>query len=287
MAEQGKNISLINTTRFAPGIIFGDVWYDAKGECGPRIQPDYQLVIVHFGRADVTFGGQKCVIAPGSVALMLPGRREHFIFSRDHRTHHTWCAVHPSMVSASLRRRLAGLPPVLPQSQTFELLMKAAFSIRDWRRKESGHTMAALGLSLLNEYARMASAGLSTATREGPCDRARQYLEEHCVEEDCLSGASRAAGVTPQHLIRLFRREYQITPGRFLWQNRVDRGVALLTGTGLTVAQIADRCGFKNPFHFSRLLRKMQDISPRQLRQRAWIKSEAKNGTLARSKRLR
>ena len=36
------------------------------------------------------------------------------------------------------------------------------------------------------------------------------------------------------------------------------------------VSEIADRCGFKNPFHFSRLLRQMQGASPRKLRQRAW-----------------
>jgi AraC-like DNA-binding protein len=56
----------------------------------------------------------------------------------------------------------------------------------------------------------------------------------------------------------------------------VERGAALLSATGLTVSQIADRCGFKNPFHFSRLLRKMQGVSPRQLRQRAWVETPKK-----------
>jgi hypothetical protein len=86
MAEPIKNISPINIARSAPGVFFGDVWYAPGGECGPRIQPDYQLVIVHLGEADVTFDDQRCQIPPGSVALMLPGRREHFHFSRGHRT---------------------------------------------------------------------------------------------------------------------------------------------------------------------------------------------------------
>ncbi len=98
MAEPIKNISPINITRGAPGIVFGDVWYNPGGECGPRIQRDYQLVIVHLGEADVSFDAQRCVIPPASVALMLPGRREHFLFSRHHRTHHTWCAVQPNAV---------------------------------------------------------------------------------------------------------------------------------------------------------------------------------------------
>jgi AraC-like DNA-binding protein len=276
MAVLSKNISLVNTARFSPDVLFGDVWYDPKGECGPRIQPDYQLVIVLFGEADVTFNAQRCSIPPGSVALMLPGRREHFRFSREHRTHHTWCSVEPRKVPPPLRKRLAHLPAVLPQSQAFELLMKAAFSIHDWRRKEGGEMIESLGLALLHEYVRIASGGSGQAAREGPWDRARQYLEDHFAEENCLQGASIAAGITPQHLIRLFRENYQITPGRYLWQTRVERGAALLSATGLTVSQIADRCGFKNPFHFSRLLRKMQGVSPRQLRQRAWVETPKK-----------
>jgi AraC family transcriptional regulator of arabinose operon len=276
MAVASKNISVVNTPRFSPHVVFGDVWYEPGGECGPRLQHDYQLVIVLFGLANVAFNTQKCAIPPGSVALMLPGRREHFRFSREHRTHHTWCAVVPKAIPPSLRKRLANLPAVLPQSQAFELLMKAAFSIHNWRQKPAQDMISSLGLALLHEYLRMASLGSGETAREGPCDHARQYLDEHCVEEDCLAGASRAAGITPQHLIRLFRGQYRITPGRYLWQARVERGVALLTATGLTVAQVADRCGFKNPFHFSRLLRKMQGVSPRQLRRRAWVETRKK-----------
>ena len=275
MAVPIKNISPINTTRGVPGVFFGDVWYNPGGECGPRLQGDYQLVIVHIGEANVTFDAQRCLIPPGSVALMLPGRREHFRFSRQHRTHHTWCAVAPGLVPPPLRKRLARLPPVLPQSQAFDLLMKAAFSLRTWRKKGGPEMLTTLAFALLQEYARMAETGAGEADRESPCDRARRYLEEHCGEPDCLARASQSAAVTPQHLIRLFRQQYQLTPGRYLWQTRVEQGAGLLAATGLTVGEIADRCGFKNPFHFSRLLRKMQGVSPRELRRRAWVKTTA------------
>lgn len=275
MAAPTKNISLINSGENVPSVLFGDVWYDPGGECGPRIQSHYQLVIVHLGEAEVAFDAQRCVIAPGSVALLLPGRREHFRFSRRHRTHHTWCEIDPPLVPAPLRKRLARLPPVQPQSQAFDLLMKAAFSIGTWRKKEGQHMLRLLGLALLEEYVRMAKEGLDEMNRESPRERARRYIEDHCAEEDCLKEASQAAGITPQHLIRLFRQHYQTTPGRYLWRTRVERGAGLLVATGLTVSEIADRCGFKNPFHFSRLLRKLQGLSPCQFRQRAWVKAPA------------
>jgi AraC-like DNA-binding protein len=269
MSESLKNEPLLNLTRFSDDVVFGDAWYEPGGECGPRIQPNYELIVILFGHADLILAEKKYPIPPGSAALTQPGTREHFFYSPVYRTHHTWCAVHPHAVPLILKKRLEGVPFVHVQSEIFELLMKAAFSIPNWRKEEGRDLMNNLGVDLLYEYARMVSDSGKIA-RESPCDLARQYLEKHCEDEDCLKGASRAAGITPEHLIRLFRQQYHVTPGRYLWQARVERGVALLTATGLTVSQIAHRCGFKNPYHFSRLLRATQGVSPRQLRERSW-----------------
>ncbi len=153
--------------------------------------------------------------------------------------------------------------------------MAAAFSIGSWRERGGREMLRRLGFALLEEYARMAQEAGAEREREGPRERARRYLQDHCAEDGCLAAAARAAAVTPQHLIRLFRAHDGVTPGRYLWQLRLERGAGLLAASGLTVAEIAERCGFKNPFHFSRLLRQRQGLSPRQLRQRAWARKEA------------
>jgi AraC-like DNA-binding protein len=270
MAGRVKNISLVNTGGPRPEVTFGDVWCKPSGAFGPRVQGDYQLVIVLLGEARVWVDGSFFDIPPGSVALLHPGHQERFHFSRSHPTHHTWCAVRPDAVPLPLRRRLARLPAVLPQSRAFDGLMKAAFNITSWREPEGRRMLKVLGLAVLDEYVRLAKEGGDDRELGTPHARARSWLEEHFAEADALAGAARAAAVTPQHLIRLFRAHYQTTPGRYLWQMRVERGAGLLVASGLTVAEIADRCGFKNPFHFSRLLRRMQGVSPRQLRQREW-----------------
>ncbi len=270
MAGPSRNISLVNTGEPWPDAFFGDVWYAPGGAFGPRVQSDYQLVIVLLGEARVWVDGEPHDISPGSVALLHPGHAERFRFSRHHPTHHTWCAVRPGAVPLAQRRRLARLPAVQPQSRAFEALMHAAFSITSWRETAGRRMLKSLALALLDEYTRMAREGGDDRDLGSPHERARRWLDEHCAEPDALTGAARAAAVTPQHLIRLFRAHYDTTPGRHLWRMRVERGAGLLTASGLTVAEIADRCGFKNPFHFSRLLRQQQGLSPRQLRQRAW-----------------
>jgi AraC family transcriptional regulator of arabinose operon len=56
----------------------------------------------------------------------------------------------------------------------------------------------------------------------------------------------------------------------YVWGRRVDAGVELLTGTGLPVTIIAERCGFRTSFHFARRVRRATGLTPTELRRRAW-----------------
>jgi AraC-like DNA-binding protein len=44
----------------------------------------------------------------------------------------------------------------------------------------------------------------------------------------------------------------------------------MLRETGLTVAEVANRCGFQSPFHFSRWVRALHGAPPRAVRAQAW-----------------
>jgi AraC family transcriptional regulator of arabinose operon len=44
----------------------------------------------------------------------------------------------------------------------------------------------------------------------------------------------------------------------------------MLRNTGLTVTEISERCGCKNPYHFSRLVKRSQGMPPREVRRQAW-----------------
>jgi len=94
-------------------------------------------------------------------------------------------------------------------------------------------------------------------------------MEDHFSKNDCLPGAQRAAGCSSYALLYKFARFLKTTPSRHLWRIRTEKGLELLAEKGLSVAEIADRCGFKNPFHFSRCVSRMQGVSPREIRRRA------------------
>lgn len=270
MPELIRNLSSIHRVLATPAVTFGDVTYQPGGECGPRVQQDFQLVAIYDGEAHIQLDDAQRHLPRQHIALMHPGHLEHYRFALSTPTHHTWCAVHPSLVDEPLAAALAQAPFCLPITPRLHGLLEMGLSFAPSDLAPARALLAQLGLSALHAYAFEAErAALRSLTPEAVI-KAQQFVEAHLSRPITLGDIARAAGVSPPHLIKLFRRHLRTTPIRYTWDVRVRRGVELLIQSGLSVSEVAAQCGFQTPFHFSRLIRQRYGLSPKALRQRAW-----------------
>ena len=76
------------------------------------------------------------------------------------------------------------------------------------------------------------------------------------------------AGVSVQHVIRLFRKHLQTTPVGYINRTKVLHAIDLLRNTELSVKEIAYELGFEDPNYFSRLFKKEEKMSPGDTRAR-------------------
>ena len=247
------------------------VVYEPGGPCGPRVQQDYQLAVLVEGDARVDVEGREVMIAAGQVGLFRPGRQEMFRLSERRKTHHTWCAVHPSLVAAELAADCGRAPDVLPVTRRFEQLMELGLSLPLAAGERAPGLVESLGLATLQEYL---FAGERTGVREpdepDALRRALEWIGQEGQRPTDLRSLAREAGVSPAQLVKLFLRHLGTTPIRHVWEVRTRRGAQLLRETGLTVGEVAFRCGFQTPFHFSRWVRELFGVPPRALRAKAW-----------------
>jgi AraC-like DNA-binding protein len=77
-------------------------------------------------------------------------------------------------------------------------------------------------------------------------------------------------GLSPTRLRTLFQEAGHESPSSMIWRLKVERAIQLIRSTGLTLGEIADDCGYANPFHLSRSVRRHTGCSPRELRQNEW-----------------
>jgi len=265
----------MNILPIAQRFLFGTVVYEPGGGLGPRTQSNVQIVLVHRGSADIRVDGTHRHLEAGEMTLLLPGHTERFEFARNERTHHTWIHGEQPVLPAARVEWLRRAPDAVRITSRMEHLMDLGLELRG---AAQGEAMSHL---LYDQLATAAFLEFLIAADLRPPEEApvplavRKALDilnaEYRSELDLPAIASRS-GVSEQHLMRLFRQHVGVPPIRTLWQIRTREAERLLAETGLTVSEIADRCGFQNVFHLSRLVRRRTGLSPTRLRRKQWAK---------------
>ena len=278
MYYEGHRLRWANRRMHTPNAVCGEVLYEPGGVCGPRVQQDFELVLLHSGECEVSLHKTVHTLTVGAVYLFLPGGHEHFRFSTDKETHHSYCSIRPEFVPRRFQQSLRRAPFAVPCSEVFHLILTAVFKLRTPRHSATNSLIDELSLSLFAEFL---NASLPLDGEAGPDPAVRAFLhhvEDHFGDANCLHEAHKAAGISRNALIYKFRNQLHTTPARYLWRVRAERGAAMLGETGHTTAEIAYRCGFTNPFHFSRLVKQYFGRCPKNLRHQAWFSGADRAG---------
>ena len=97
----------------------------------------------------------------------------------------------------------------------------------------------------------------------------RDYIDSCFNEDITLESLSKIALMSPFHLLRQFRKNYQITPHQYLISQRLERAKDYLSNTDAPLADICFMTGFRDASSFSKLFKKRYGLSPQQFRGRA------------------
>lgn len=249
--------------------VAGTVVYPPGGKYGPRFYRDIQLVLLHSGSMEVDIDGQSYKVRPGHVMLLAPGQTITILFHKHEDSWHRWITLAPTVDIRGGVPALYALPRVIPLSSTMNQLVDLMLNRQNDPTAAYGRLQIDFGLAALRMYAE------DCIRRDTPLSHPAILAVQSFVGEKYggkleLSHMAHSANVSPSHLIRLFRERVGISPMQYLWNFRLERGLELLRTTGLTVGEIADRCGFSNQFHFSRMVKKRTGKTPTGYRAEYW-----------------
>jgi AraC-like DNA-binding protein len=101
--------------------------------------------------------------------------------------------------------------------------------------------------------------------------RALRLLKDVVGDEVEMEAIAREVGLSRPHFFKLFKQQMGITPNMYLNTLRSEQAIEDLTGTGKTVADIAEDLGFSSQASFSRFFASNVGISPSEYRRVAHI----------------
>lgn len=102
--------------------------------------------------------------------------------------------------------------------------------------------------------------------------KAIEYIERNYHNNIQLKDMAEAVGLTPIYFHNMFSKNTGQTPHEYLLQKRLSAAKDLLSGSDMSLINIAAECGFSSQAYFTTIFRKYTDLTPLQFRQKAFKK---------------
>lgn len=118
----------------------------------------------------------------------------------------------------------------------------------------------------LIELHRLVTESGTAVTANSAVVRAVDYINANYTEEITMEQLCETAGVSKQHMCRLFRSTLNSRPMEYAAKRRIQAAKELLTDTDKTVDEIAEETGFCTGSYFCKLFRRYEGMTPTQFR---------------------
>ncbi len=92
--------------------------------------------------------------------------------------------------------------------------------------------------------------------------RCRQHIERHYLKTENIGGVASECFVDRAYLARLFKRFAEETPLQLLTRLKMGRAADLLVNRDLLIKQVGEAVGYPDPYHFSRVFKRVYGIPP-------------------------
>ncbi|MEV4558244.1 helix-turn-helix domain-containing protein [Kitasatospora sp. NPDC049285] len=242
----------------------------------PRAEPQVGVGVQVAGRAVLEQDGRRAEVPEGGLVLYDTARPYAVDYPERFRTHLFHLPRRLLGVPERELRQVAGTavgpaegcgPVLLPFLGT---LATSAHAYPAPVGDRLAGSVADVVSTLVAQLAAVRAAEQPGARNGHLVRRVREHIDHHlCDPELSPESIARAHHVSVRYLHRLFEDE-GVTVSRLVQRRRLDacaRELGRRSRTAPTVSAIAQRWGFVNPTHFSRVFRAAYGVSPREWRE--------------------
>ncbi|MEA2067819.1 MAG: AraC family transcriptional regulator [Verrucomicrobiota bacterium] len=224
---------------------------------GPRTIPDTELVFVHTGLFSLKTEKETLRIGKNGL-LSIPPRTRHVFQSLEESG--TISCIHCDISErAPSIQSLHCSDPEIPEA--FRRCAEAFIHPAPHRNELLG---AILGELLI----RLRATG-SLRESNPPSERVQTmaaYIREHSHEPVSRSVLAATFHISPQHINHLFKTELGTSPTALLHLERSKQAFLLIQNERIGIAEAAERTGFCDAYHFSKVFKKVYGFPPGRIR---------------------
>ena len=155
-----------------------------------------------------------------------------------------------------------------PDPRSYDTSAQTSDYVARYRDMELWEKMELRGAMLMIMSHFIREARPRVWTNDERMKRVLEYIHTNISYQLNVEELSDLAHVTKPYFIKLFKREFGISPVQYINGKKVERAQLLLFTTDKTVKEVAYTLGFSDHNYFIRLFRKVTGITPQEYRKR-------------------
>lgn len=237
---------------------------------GPRTIPDFELILIISGTFSYTAhkSGKTILLQEGKVLCIPPEELHVFKCEGQTRSHAAIACIHLELSDkgsfANGDYSLAPCPE-LATDTSGDVAMHELFRNCREAFEGLGHYREQLMSAMAKEiWLRLAEYWEKGSDRQ-VSSRMRQmtlYIRNNLSSPPTRNDLAAKFHITPEHVNALFKKELGMTPTKYQQRMRIYAACSLLREKGLSIKEAAEKTGFCDEFHFSKVFKKIMGASP-------------------------
>ncbi|MDD6037601.1 MAG: AraC family transcriptional regulator [bacterium] len=128
------------------------------------------------------------------------------------------------------------------------------------------HQLEAVWILLFDEANSQANAGLINHANQDRLYKMLEFIQNHYGEEISLDDIAGAASISTRECNRCFKNSLHTTTMEYLSEYRIKQACTLLIGSGYSITEIGQSCGFSSASYFAKRFREMTGVTPKEYR---------------------
>ena len=228
----------------------------------PRCIQDYELVYVVRGHGEIQISNRQISVKGGDFICFRPNVPHSLWLSRE--PYMEFYGVHFNFSEKSLMKEIPDYMH-LDFGHWLEMQMRNLYEEYQQKRYQGKWKQEIILQQILCEIL------IKKHAEQEPVNNKRiskvlAYIHENPFREYTLNDLQNYIGIKKSLFLKTFRNMTGTTPIQYILDLRLDYAKDLLIETDLPISQISEKCGFSDPFYFSRCFKKRYSLSPREYR---------------------
>ena len=236
--------------------------YFKKQKFKPHFHNNYSIGLILKGEHKLNINGKRELILPTQFKVINPNEL-HFVDESSQ-----WSYINLLLEKSEIKRIMPNIfenkKEIIFKTKIEDSALIALF-LNLYRSKGSLEYEELL-IEFIEKLLKYSSFDGGLRVNNASISKAIDFINSHFLEDINLEAIAAVLNLSKYHTIKLFRKEFNLTPYQYILRLRVEYGV-LLIKKGYPLSQIALICGFSDQSHFIREFKKIYGFTPSMLKE--------------------